>query len=153
MAWPTDWADRVRENGCAMCSEGRPDRIPHGVRVYSGPLVDAYVSSRAAQRGYVVAIFRGRHVNDLAELSSDELLGFWSEIARISVAMQQHFQPRKVNYEVLGNQIPHLHVHLTARFADGDVAPGQPLGVDRNLSLPAKVAEADRAALTRLLGS
>jgi diadenosine tetraphosphate (Ap4A) HIT family hydrolase len=135
-----------------MCREGRPERIPHGVRVYSGPLVDAYVSSRAAQRGYVVAMFRGRHVNDLTELSSDELLAFWSEIARISEAMQQHFQPRKMNYEVLGNQMPHLHVHLTARYAEGDAAPGQPMGVDRNVDLPAEVVEADRVALTTMLG-
>jgi diadenosine tetraphosphate (Ap4A) HIT family hydrolase len=153
MAWPTDWTDRLQEHGCAMCREGRPERIPHGVRVYSGPLVDAYVSSRAAQRGYVVAAFRGRHVNDLTELSSDELLGFWSEVARISEAMQQHYQPRKVNYEVLGNQMPHLHVHLTVRFADGDVAPGQPLGVDRDLDLPTEVVEADRAALAVLLAA
>lgn len=69
MAWPTDWTDRQGEDGCAMCREGRPERIPHGVRVHSGALVDGYVGTRAAQRGYVVATWRGRHVNDLTELS------------------------------------------------------------------------------------
>jgi diadenosine tetraphosphate (Ap4A) HIT family hydrolase len=48
--------------------------------------------------------------------------------------------------------MPHLHVHLTARYADGDVAPGQPMGVDRNIDLPAEVVEADRQALTAMLG-
>jgi diadenosine tetraphosphate (Ap4A) HIT family hydrolase len=151
MAWPTDWADRLHEGGCALCREGRPERIPHGARVHSGPFVDAYLGGRAAQRGYVVATWRGRHVNDLTELSGEELPGFWSEIVQISQAMQEHYRPRKVNYEVLGNQMPHLHVHLTARFAEGDVAPGQPLPAERDLDLPSDEVDADRQALIALL--
>jgi diadenosine tetraphosphate (Ap4A) HIT family hydrolase len=134
-----------------MCIEGRPDRIPHGLRVYRGRYLDAYLSTKAAQRGYVVAIWRGQHINDLTELSTSELTGYWSEVAHVSTAVQRHYRPRKVNYEVLGNQMPHLHTHITARFAVGDVAPGHPLPQQRELSLPSDVVDADLAALARLL--
>lgn len=151
MSWPTDWGARTRSDGCVMCLEGRPDRIPHAMRVYRGGFLDAYVSAKAAQRGYVVAIWRGRHVNDLTELSARELAGYWSEIALVSTAVQRHYRPRKVNYEVLGNQRPHLHTHITARFAPGDVAPGQPLPRKRDLDLPPELVDADAAALKKLL--
>ena len=31
-------------------------------------------------------------------------------------AIERAFHPRKVNYELLGNQVPHLHWHLFPRY-------------------------------------
>jgi diadenosine tetraphosphate (Ap4A) HIT family hydrolase len=153
MPWPTNWAALTTADDCPMCKEGRPGRTQHGVRIFEGVFVDGYVATQAAQRGYVVAIWRGSHVNDLTELTPDELFGYWSEVGRISSAMQQHFRPRKMNYEVLGNQVPHLHTHITARFADVDVAPGQPLPAARERAIPESEVEADTTALVALLRS
>jgi diadenosine tetraphosphate (Ap4A) HIT family hydrolase len=134
-----------------MCREGRPDRTQHGVRVFAGTFLDAYVATRAAQPGYVVAIWRGRHVNDITELSAPELAGYWAEVVHVSKAFARHYQPRKVNYEVLGNQVPHLHTHITARFVHDDVAPGRPLPQDRDGALPLEVVESDAEALSTML--
>jgi diadenosine tetraphosphate (Ap4A) HIT family hydrolase len=134
-----------------MCQEGRPERTSQGIRVFAGDFVDAYVGTRAAQRGYVVAIWRGRHVNDLTELTAEELAGYWPEVTRVSTAIERHFHPRKVNYEVLGNQMPHLHTHITTRFVHGDVAPGQPLPQDRDCELPIELIEKDAEKLSALL--
>lgn len=135
-----------------MCDEGRPDETPHGVRVFEGRYLDAYLGRRAAQRGYVVAIWRGRHVTDLRDLSSQERAGYWDEVVHVADAVAAHFDARKVNYEVLGNLMPHLHTHITARFAEGDVAPGAPLPPaqrDRELD-PLDVAH-DATALRTML--
>ena len=35
------------------------------------------------------------------------------------------FEPVKVNYETLGNALPHLHTHVMPRYAD-DPKPGWP---------------------------
>ena len=35
------------------------------------------------------------------------------------------FAPVKLNYDVLGNSVPHLHTHLVPRYAD-DPRPGWP---------------------------
>ncbi|HXZ77721.1 MAG TPA: HIT domain-containing protein, partial [Streptosporangiaceae bacterium] len=35
------------------------------------------------------------------------------------------YQPLKMNYETLGNSLPHLHTHLVPRYTD-DPRPGQP---------------------------
>jgi diadenosine tetraphosphate (Ap4A) HIT family hydrolase len=153
MAWPENWETLTSEGGCPLCREGRPERTPHGIRVFAGDFIDAYVGTRAAQRGYVVAIWRGGHVNDLTELTALELAGYWSEVALVSTAVNRHYQPRKVNYEALGNQVPHLHTHITARFIHGDVAPGQPLPPERDGELPMALVESDAAALSALLRS
>lgn len=34
-------------------------------------------------------------------------------------------QPMKVNYNILGNSVPHLHTHIVPRYAD-DPRPGWP---------------------------
>lgn len=137
--------------GCPICDEGRPELTDHGVRIFMGHHVDAYVGRRGAQPGYVVAIWRGRHVTDLGDLTPQELAGFWNEVVTVSGAMERHYRPRKLNYEVLGNQLPHLHAHITARFAEGDVAPGGPLPSDRDQLLDPDAVESDALALRGLL--
>jgi diadenosine tetraphosphate (Ap4A) HIT family hydrolase len=37
--------------------------------------------------------------------------------------------PTKLNFEILGNATPHLHVHVKPRYY-GDIAPGIP--IDQN---------------------
>ena len=41
-------------------------------------------------------------------------------------ALIQFYKPLKMNYETLGNSLPHLHTHLVPRYADNDPAPGRP---------------------------
>lgn len=151
MAWPKNWDALYTGRDCPMCKEGRPVETEYGVRVLGGQFLDAYVGRHAPQRGYVFAVWRGRHVSDLTELSSEELRGYWSEVGLVGAAVQRHFQPRKVNYEVLGNQVPHLHTHITARFAEGDLAPGAPLPHIRDRELPPTELAKDVDALRALI--
>src|SRR5262245_35233773 len=127
MSWPENWAELESGVPCPMCAEGRVEESAHGKRVFAGAFVDAYVGKQAAQPGYVCAVWRGWHVTALSELDEAERAGFWNEIVVVATAMRAHYRPRKMNYEVLGNVVPHLHVHITARFAERDVAPGAPL--------------------------
>lgn len=86
-----------------MCAEGRPDDNGFGIRIFEGARADAYLRrADVGQKGYTVAIWRGRHVADPTELSDTEM-----------------------NVELLGNALPHLHAHLVPRYLD-DGAPGEP---------------------------
>ncbi len=44
----------------------------------------------------------------------------------VASMLYQLFTPTKINYEIHGNTIPHLHVHLFPRFA-GDPHVGGPI--------------------------
>jgi hypothetical protein len=44
----------------------------------------------------------------------------------VATALERHYRPVKLNLQMLGNAVPHLHTHLLPRFA-ADPAPGRPL--------------------------
>jgi diadenosine tetraphosphate (Ap4A) HIT family hydrolase len=66
--------------------------------------------------GYCVLISR-RHVAELSELGPDRLTHL-QEMAWLAEAIEKCFQPYKLNYELLGNQVRHIHWHLFPRSAD-----------------------------------
>ena len=108
-----------------MCAQGRPDETPHGARIFAGEVSDAYLQRADIQRGYTISIWRGRHVAEPTELEPDEASAYWLEVLRVAGGLGSQLQPVKMNYDLLGNSLPHLHTHLVPRYAD-DPRPGWP---------------------------
>jgi diadenosine tetraphosphate (Ap4A) HIT family hydrolase/GNAT superfamily N-acetyltransferase len=123
--WPADWAARKAGAGCPMCEPGGED-TPHGVRVFAGEFVDAYLGRYAIRPGYTFAIWNGRHVAEPHELDAAEAAGFWGEVGRVAAALERLHRPAKLNWLHLGNGVPHLHVHLVPR-PHVDARAGGPL--------------------------
>jgi diadenosine tetraphosphate (Ap4A) HIT family hydrolase len=117
MEWPQRFYDRKAGIDCPICVEGRPDETPHGIRFYTGELTDAYLSKGGVQRGLSHVYFRARHVVEPSELAPVEAAQFWAEVIVAGRAIEDVFEPVKMNYNVLGNSVPHLHVHLIPRYA------------------------------------
>jgi diadenosine tetraphosphate (Ap4A) HIT family hydrolase len=122
--WPDDWDDQRLGAGCPMCADMGADRKDHGVRVFDGRWSDAYLGRYPLRPGYVYVIWKGRHVAEPTELTVDELAGFWDEVAVVGRAVEACYKPAKVNYLVLGNGVPHLHVHIVPRPYDDPMAGG-----------------------------
>src|SRR3979409_949572 len=124
--WPADWIERVRGKDCPMCAEGRPDEIRGSMRVFPGRVCDAsLVRNDVGQRGYCVVIWRGRHVSDPTELTTDEASTYFDEVLRAARPREGKREPIKMNFEMLGNSLPHLHTHVVPRYLD-DGEPGHP---------------------------
>ncbi len=123
--WPPSFYALRRGEGCAMCAEGRPEETRWGARIFAGEVSDAYLQRADIQRGYTVVVWRGRHVAEPTELDADEAAGYWLEVVRVASALERHLEPVKMNYNLLGNSVPHLHTHLIPRYAD-DPKPGWP---------------------------
>ena len=123
--WPSDWPALHSGAACSMCAAGRPDEDQYGIRILAGRHSDAYLQRTAVQRGYTVVLWRGRHVAEPTDLTPEEASGYWLEVLTVARALQRHYQPLKMNYETLGNSLPHLHTHLVPRYLD-DPAPGRP---------------------------
>lgn len=123
--WPANWDRLVSGEDCSFCQLMGLERSPYGARIFDGRYVDAYLQSADIQRGYTVAIWKGRHVIEPFELSDDEAAGYWLEMLTVARAVAAFYQPLKVNYETLGNTSPHLHTHLLPRYTE-DPRPGQP---------------------------
>lgn len=124
--WSADWDERKRGKDCAMCAQGRTDDNGFGVRIFAGARSDSYLQrADVGQRGYTIVIWRGRHVADPTELIEDEASAYFSEVLRVARAVETLYRPIKMNVEMLGNSLPHLHTHLVPRYPD-DGAPGWP---------------------------
>ena len=155
--WPDDWDERVRGKGCAMCAEGRPERVGANVRISQARSSDAYLVNRdVGQRGYTLVIWRGRHVADPTELATDEASEYFAEVLKVGRAIERHYRPIKVNLEMLGNSVPHLHTHVVPRYRD-DGGAGHPANFMRRTDprndppLPQDEYDSDVAALRALL--
>ena len=135
-----------------MCAEGRPDETAWGVRILAGEVSDAYLQRARIQRGYTVVVWRGRHVAEPTQLSEEEAATYWLEVLRVGRALEVHLRPVKLNYDVLGNSLPHLHTHVLPRYAD-DPKPGWPFPFPEEdpPPHPEESFRADVAALRELL--
>ena len=147
--WPRNWADLIRGVGCEMCEAGRPDADQYGIRIREGRYSDAYLQRADVQRGYTLVIWRGRHVNEPTELDDAEAAGYWAEVLTVASALIAVYKPLKMNYETLGNSLPHLHTHLVPRYTS-DPRPGQPFPLSAqqpDSRIPADLLTAQAAEL------
>jgi len=71
-------------------------------------------------------VFRDRHVADFTSLSTAEVAAYWQDVHTAARMIEQVYAPCHMNYQLLGNIVPHLHVHLVPRYLD-DRAPERPL--------------------------
>ena len=117
---PNAWAKLCSGETCPICLAG--DR--------SGGLAELEVSSvgfgpTAPMRGYCCLVFR-RHVVELHDLTADEAAAYMRDIQRLSPALKLVTGAVKMNYEIHGNTIPHLHTHFFPRYV-GDRFEGDPI--------------------------
>ena len=151
--WPRNWPELIRGIGCEMCEAGRPDADRYGIRILEGKYSDAYLQRADVQRGYTLVIWRGRHVNEPTELDEAEAAGYWAEVLAVARALISMYKPLKMNYETLGNSLPHLHTHLVPRYT-ADPRPGQPFPLSAQLpegKVPEDRLRAEAAELRSLL--
>jgi diadenosine tetraphosphate (Ap4A) HIT family hydrolase len=92
-------------------------------------------------------------VAEPTELTAEEATAYWLEVVRVGRAIENVLEPVKLNYDLLGNSLPHLHTHLVPRYAD-DPRPGWPFPFpdEERPPIEEEVFRADLEALRRWLG-
>jgi diadenosine tetraphosphate (Ap4A) HIT family hydrolase len=108
----------VRE--CPICVRGGPLDVVADLEA-----TWASAGEKAPLPGYVCIVSK-RHAVEPFELPAVEMAAFWHEAMLVARAIAELLQPAKMNYEIHGNTIPHLHMHLFPRFA-GDPFEGRPI--------------------------
>lgn len=104
--------------GCAACAGTWP---PAGHRIADCGVSTAYLHDDQFFQGWTVLVLN-RHATELFELAAAERARLMDEVARVSQALAREFRAVKMNYALLGNQLPHIHWHLIPRGPD-DPAP------------------------------
>jgi diadenosine tetraphosphate (Ap4A) HIT family hydrolase len=106
------------EQSCPICRNAQPSDV-------IGELPSVWVTAPALAPlpGYVCVVAK-RHVAEPFQLPPAEVAAFWSESMSVARVLHDLLHPLKMNYEIHGNSIPHLHLHLYPRFR-GDPYEGR----------------------------
>jgi diadenosine tetraphosphate (Ap4A) HIT family hydrolase len=70
-------------------------------------------------------------VREIHELPAGERTAHLAEMVAVAHAVHVAFRPRRLNYEALGNSVPHLHWWITPRHRD-DPRPSGPIWEDHD---------------------
>ena len=115
-----NWAKLCSGEACVICRRGGPLDV-------AATLERSWLTAQedAPLRGYCCLVFR-RHAVELHDLSADEAGAFMRDIQQVSRAVQAVTGAIKMNYEIHGNSLPHLHMHFYPRsvgdaFEDGPI--------------------------------
>src|SRR6059058_682186 len=103
------WDALVRGENCPACAEVRGTGRDNSEGYF---VTDLAVSRLRLQReqhvpGWCVLLLR-RHVREPHELPETERIAFFEDMVRVGRALEQVFAALKINYSILGNNVPHL---------------------------------------------
>lgn len=124
--WRAGWAEQLQGDGCVLCGLIGVQESDWALRVFAGQWLDAYLPKSGSIPGYTVAVWNGRHVAEPTQLMLDEAAGYWRELLQVGRAVERCFEHAKMNYQLLGNGVPHLHAHVIPRPLL-DPSPNRPL--------------------------
>ena len=88
-------------------------------------LSNAYLHDDQFFSGWTLVVLK-QHATELFHLAPTERTRLMEEVSLVARSLAQVYEARKINYELLGNQLPHIHWHLIPRLAD-DPAPLEPV--------------------------
>ena len=101
---------------CPFCRQlDARGALVDGDVVWQFPHSVALLGSWQYYHGYCLLVSR-RHATELSRLPDAERRAFLDEMCLLARAIEEAFAPLKLNYELLGNQVPHLHWHLFPRY-------------------------------------
>lgn len=115
---PVEWQRLCDGSACPVCVRGQPLDV-------IGTLGASWLTmpERAPMVGYVCLVSRV-HAVDLHDLSVAQATAFIADAHRVSSALAAVTGSVKLNYEIHGNTLPHLHIHFFPRYV-GDPFEGR----------------------------
>lgn len=111
------WSRQVRGEDCPLCRENTAadgDEPRLVARLPSGRVL---LQNDAAFQGYCILVY-ARHATELFDLEDNERRRLIDDVNRVARAIREVCKPAKLNYAILGNEVPHLHVHVIPRYPD-----------------------------------
>ena len=140
---------------CPLCT--RLDRAPpDGPRIAELNETVAFLGENQGCPGWCVLVLN-EHVEHLATLGEARQRAIFADVARVAAAIRAVFPasgagggPPRINYECLGNVVPHVHWHVIPRHAD-DPQPTHPVWGWSQQQLIGTMSMAERAALANRL--
>jgi len=109
-----EWMD---EQKCPFCNNEPVWRDQVLIKELEHLSVFASIKAQGLLWGKCVVLSK-KHYLELDELPPQDLLGFMTDVQKVAKALKEVSGAVKINLELHGNTIPHLHIHLLPRYLD-----------------------------------
>lgn len=142
------WSALCSGSACPICRRTEPYDVMTKLEASWVTMQEA-----APIRGYVCLVSQ-THAVELHDLCEDAAAAFMRDARKVSKAVASVTGAVKLNYEIHGNSLPHLHVHFFPRYR-GDQFEGQPINprlVSQPVYAPGQF-EAIRTAISNMLAT
>src|SRR5262245_4706557 len=107
------WDALVGGEGCPLCVEVATNEPVNDEGYFVADLAISRLrlSIHQSLPGYCILLCK-RHVREPYHLPHEEQQLFFEDMMRVGRALDRVFAPVKMNFELLGNSVPHMHCHL-----------------------------------------
>jgi diadenosine tetraphosphate (Ap4A) HIT family hydrolase len=132
---------------CETLAQARGGQHPHFVAELRESI--ALLGENQGCPGWCVLILKDHHEH-LADLPLARQTRLFEDVASAAAAIRQVLGPVRINYECLGNLVPHIHWHVIPRHAN-DPTPTLPVWGWPPAQLRGAMSNPDRTALCEKL--
>lgn len=108
------WQNYLSREGCPVCNQTPETRPPTERSITDLSVSRLIADSYTCPKGYCCLVLKP-HVSEIYELSDEESAAFMRDVRAASLALKNVTARVKINYEIHGNTIPHMHMHLYPR--------------------------------------
>ena len=144
-----EWDALVRGDDCPLCAEvaGVAPANEYGYTIADLAMSRLRLAANQWVPGYCVLICH-KHAREPFELSPEDRALFFEDMLHAAAVLEALYGAVKMNYQILGNAVPHVHAHIVARYY-GDPAPSRPIDPGATTVLLAPEEYARQAAAIR----
>jgi diadenosine tetraphosphate (Ap4A) HIT family hydrolase len=104
------WASLMSGATCPFCTDSGPRGAIATLESSTVTMTeDVHI------RGYCCVVLR-KHATELHALSEAEGAAFMRDVQQVARVVQQTTGAIKLNYEIHGNVLPHIHLHVIPRY-------------------------------------
>ncbi len=123
---PEKWRTLVSGEACPICADYTPPQV-----VIIAEMEASYLTTEEGVpfRGYCCLVLK-RHAVELHDLGDAEAASLMDDMRRVSRALQAVTGAVKINVDIHGNTLPHLHAHFFPRYV-GDPYEDGPIDFRR----------------------
>lgn len=104
---------------CVMCTKWQDDA---DLQIHTFKHSSLVLNRDQFFPGYCF-LFTKEHVTELFHLDKNIRHELIDEVSKVAKVLSDIYQPTKINYELLGNMVPHIHWHLVPRFDSDPLWP------------------------------
>ncbi len=101
----------MRQADCPLCL------TPGGTLLWQNEQVRVIDANDLVYPGFTRVVWQ-EHVAEMTDLSLEQQRALMEIVLRVERVQRTSLRPDKINLAAFGNQVPHLHWHIIARWAD-----------------------------------